>query len=228
MRIDKFLSQFKYTTRSETKKFLSKHRVFVNDIRIFSSAYIVNPQEDIIMIDGEKVYYKEHLHLAFYKPKGYLSAHHDSMHPCLFELIKDPYQRFDLVIAGRLDLDAEGLMILTTDGAFAHLLTHPKQHVEKTYEVILDKPFYHQQNLLKGVSIKDGKGEDYLAKALAIEVNKNHVKLSIDEGKFHQVKRMFLAVGYEVLQLKRIQIGKLNLNYLLPGDYVEIRKEDII
>jgi 16S rRNA pseudouridine516 synthase len=228
MRIDKFLSQLKYATRSEAKRFLSMHNVMINQSRISDPTYKIDPTKDKIIIDEEEVFYQEHLHLALYKPKGYLSAHHDAMHPCLFELIKSPNHRFNLVIAGRLDLDAEGLVILTTDGSFAHQLTHPKQHIEKTYEVILDQPFHHPQDLLKGISIKDGKGEIYLAKALAIDVNKNHVKLTIDEGKFHQVKRMFLAVGYEVIHLKRVQFGKLNLNHLLPGDYVEIRKEDII
>ena len=228
MRIDKFLSQLKYGTRSEIKKFLAMHNVMVNQMRVCNQAYIIDPKSDLITIDNEPVFYKEHIHLAFYKPKGYLSAHHDSLHPCLFELIKSPYHRFDLVIAGRLDLDAEGLMILTTDGGFAHQLTHPKEHIEKIYEVILNQTFEHQDALIKGVFIQDGKGETYHAKALAISSHQNHVTLTIDEGKFHQVKRMFKSVGYEVINLKRTQIGKLCLNHLKPGDYVEIRKEDIL
>jgi len=228
MRIDKLLSQLKYGSRNDIKKLISKKMVSVNQIVIDHSSYEVSPVNDLIYVNNEKVFYKDPIHLAIYKPVGYLSANFDQMHPCVVDLIQPPYDRFDFKIAGRLDVDAEGLMILTTDGMLAHELTHPKFHVKKTYEVILDKPFHHAKELLLGVEIMDQHQKPMIAKALDLQNIDNYVKLSIDEGKFHQVKRMFISVGYQVIQLKRIQIGKLNIQDLKPSTYIEVQKEDMI
>jgi 16S rRNA pseudouridine516 synthase len=228
MRIDKLLSQMKYGSRTDIKKMISFGSIYVNKKQIKDSSLQVDPHHDEIMIDNNILFYKDPIHLAIYKPKGYLSAHTDHMHPCVIDLIQPPYNRFDYAMAGRLDLDAEGLMILTTDGQFAHQLMHPKYHLPKTYEVILDQIFKDEKRLLQGVTILDGNNESFLAKALSIESRENHVTLEIDEGKFHQVKRMFKAVGYEVINLKRTKIGKYELRDLTPGTYQEIRKEDIL
>jgi len=228
MRIDKLLSQLKYGSRNDIKKIISKGSIKVNQVVIDASNYEVSPMKDEIYIRDEKLFYRDPIHLAIYKPLGYLSANFDKMHPCIMELIQSPFQRFDFKIAGRLDIDAEGLMILTTDGMLAHELTHPKYRVKKTYEVILDKPFCHEKELLLGVKIMDQHQEPFIAKALDLQTIDHYVKLSIDEGKFHQVKRMFISLGYEVNHLKRVQIGKLNIQDLQPGAYIEIQKEDII
>lgn len=227
MRIDKFLSQLKYCTRSNSQSFLKTHSVYANETQLMSPRDIIDPVKEKITIDGHHVYYKEHVHLMMYKPEGYLSANHDQKHPCVVDLLKDPYHRFDFSIAGRLDLDASGLLILTTEGAFVHDIISPKKHVHKVYEVMLDKPFNHEHNLYEGVSILDGHHETYLAKAIAIETDQERVFITIDEGKFHQVKRMFQALDYKVLSLKRIRIGSLKLGDLKPGEYIEIQKEDV-
>lgn len=227
MRIDKFLSHLKITSRKDAQKFLKKACVVVNGIRIFDASFDINPDIEDVWINDEKVFYKKDIHLAIYKPKDILSANHDQFHTCIVELLKAPYDRFDFKIAGRLDLDSEGLMILTTDGLFQHEITHPKSHVPKTYEVALDQPFKHEQALLDGVTIKDGKEHLYLAKASHIKTEGNDVTIIIDEGKFHQVKRMFQHVGYQVFNLKRTHIGRLSLNDLKPGEYIEIKKEDL-
>jgi len=219
MRIDQLISQLKYGSRSDMQNFLRKHKVTINGKPVLTGKTHVDPHKDMIEIDGVVVFYQYPIDLMVYKPKGYLSANIDPIHPCVTKLIKEPYQRFDFAIAGRLDLDAEGLLILTTDGNFAHHITHPSYHLPKVYEVILDKSFNHETSLLSGVMIKDGKNQDFLAKALTITFDENHVKISIDEGKFHQVKRMFAAVGYTVLNLKRIQIGSLKLGELKPGEH---------
>ncbi|TNF08633.1 MAG: rRNA pseudouridine synthase [Bacillota bacterium] len=228
MRIDKLLSQMKYGSRTDIKKMISFGSIYVNQKPVIDSSFQVDPLIDDILINNEKLFYKDPIHLAIYKPIGYLSAHKDAMHPCVIDLIKPPYDRFNYAMSGRLDLDAEGLMILTTDGQFAHQLMHPKYHLPKTYEVILDKKFEHATELTEGVTILDGKNDPFTAKALKIESHENHVTLEIDEGKFHQVKRMFKAVGYEVLNLKRVKIGSFELADLTPGIYKEIRKEDIL
>ena len=227
MRIDKFLSNLKYGTRKEIKSLLKTQEVSINENRVTDPAASMNPLTDIVYIDGTKVFYKEHIHLMVYKPIGYLSANHDTMHSVVTSLIHEPFDRFDFSIAGRLDLDAEGLLILTTDGNFAHQIMHPKKHIEKTYEVMLDKPFVHQNTLLKGIIVKDAYNDEYFAKALEIKKNKEYVTIIIDEGKFHQVKRMFQAVGYEVLRLKRTRIGNLELKDLKPGEYIEFERNDL-
>ncbi len=120
------------------------------------------------------------------------------------------------------------LLILTTDGELAHHIMHPKTHMEKTYEVTLDREFKSAKTLLKGVTIKDGKDHEYLAKAISIETDQLKVTIVIDEGKFHQVKRMFIAVGYEVLNLKRTKIGKLSIGDLAEGHYRSFERNELI
>ena len=227
MRLDKLLSQLKFGSRKDIKAFLKLHEVTIDQKRVLIPSIEVDPSSQVIRIDQEALFYKEQIHLAIYKPKGYLSANQDALYPCVVELIQSPYHRFDFKIAGRLDLDAEGLMVLTTNGQFVHEITHPKSHVPKTYEVILDKPFQHHQQLIDGVVVKDGHQETYTAKAIEITSMDTVVTIVIDEGKFHQVKRMFQSVGYDVVNLKRMKIGQLDLGNLTPGEYKEIRREDL-
>lgn len=226
MRIDKFLSSLKYTTRRQVKHFLKTHNVLYLGQRVFNGSLNIDTQHDVY-IDDEKVYYKEVIHLAIYKPEGYICSKKDELYPSVLNLLKDPYHRFDFHIAGRLDVDTTGLLILSTDGSLIHELTHPKKHMPKVYEALLDKPFNHQTQMMKGVDILDDQKRTYHAKALHITVNENKVEITIDEGKFHQVKRMFSALGYQVIQLKRTKIGHLQLSNLSEGEYIEIEKEDI-
>ncbi len=229
MRLDKFLGQLKYGSRNEIKKMVNQGLIFINDTLCEKSDSKINPEYDKITINGKVVFYKETVTLALYKPIGYLSANHDTMHKVLFELLKDPYNRFDFSIAGRLDLDSEGLIILSTDGALIHQITHPKKHLNKVYEVLLDgKPKEEELSMLKnGVSIKDQHDAYYQATALSLTCQDETCLITIDEGKFHQVKRMFKHIGFTVLNLKRISIGSLSLKALKPGEYSEINPEDI-
>jgi 16S rRNA pseudouridine516 synthase len=227
MRIDKFLSNLKYGSRKQIKDFLVHHQIRVNQEVIKNIDHEINHLIDEVFIDGIKVFYQDEINLMIYKPKGYLSATKDNYHLVITSLLKEPYNRFDYGIAGRLDLDSEGLLILSTNGKLIHEIMHPKSHINKVYEVILDKKFINQEELFKGVYIKDKDNELFLAKAIELEVNDHYVKITIDEGKFHQVKRMFKSLNYEVLNLKRIQIGNLKLNHLQPGEYIEFRKEEL-
>lgn len=227
MRIDKYLSQLKYGSRKEIKDFIKKHEIFMDHRRVVNVDDIYEPSSMSLTIDGVIVPYFENVNLAIYKPKGVLSANIDNLHPVITSLIKAPYNRLDFKMAGRLDIDAEGLMILTTDGKFVHEITHPKKHLDKTYEVKLDKQFTHERELTKGVMIKDKYNQPYLAVAKKIETNNYCVTINIDEGKFHQVKRMFESLGYTILNLKRTQIGNLKLNDLKAGEYYVFRKEEV-
>ncbi len=226
MRIDKFLSNLKYTSRSQAKKFLSMHAVRNGDVLIQNVKTNVDLEQGIY-IDDQKVFYKENIYLMINKPEGYLSATKDQRFPCVVDLLKEPYNRFDFMIVGRLDIDTTGLLLLTTDGMFVHDVTHPSKHMPKTYIAVLDQNEVDCSKLLEGVYIKDDKNQTYFAKALACHVEGDTAKIIIDEGKFHQVKRMFEAIGCNVLQLKRISIGRLQLGNLEESSYKEIRKEDL-
>lgn len=227
MRLDKYLSNLKYGSRKEIDQMVKKNLIKVNGQLMNKADIIIHPKTDQIYVYDQLVPYFESIHLAFYKPKGYLSAHHDAIHPCVMELLLEPYHRYPLNIAGRLDLDAHGLLIMTTDGMLIHNITHPKKHLKKRYEVILDKPFKHHQNLLDGIVIKDQHQLSYEAKALFIKHENQYVTIDIDEGKFHQVKRMFEALNYQVLDLKRTMIGRLSIGDLEPGSYKTFLPEEL-
>ncbi|UVD81729.1 pseudouridine synthase [Mycoplasma iguanae] len=171
---------------------------------------------------------KEFIYLALNKPKGYVSALKDNLNPTILELVQEPTQ--NLHIVGRLDKDTTGLILLTNDGSFTHRITHPKKHVAKNYEVTLLKPF----------SEKD---KEFLEKPFAIDYGKTPIKggkvnilneykihLAIQEGKYHQVKKMIFNIDNEVVALHRIAIGKLKLSDLKLeiGQYKKIKKEDVI
>jgi 16S rRNA pseudouridine516 synthase len=228
MRVDKFLSQMKFCSRKQAKIFLKSHKVVIDNHQIFGGDFNFDPSLQKISIDGEVIFYEDPIYLALNKPKGYVSANKDNMHSCVIDLIKEPYNRFDFKIAGRLDIDTEGLLLLSTDGKFVHEITHPNHHLPKTYIAVLDKKFTDASLLLNGVEIRDGHQEPFIAKALDIKTDGKEVMIVIDEGKFHQVKRMFLKVGYEVIYLKRTQIGNLKLNNLFPGTYRQVRKDEIL
>ncbi|VEU83191.1 pseudouridine synthase [Acholeplasma hippikon] len=228
MRLDKLLSNLKYGSRKEIKELINGKSVLVNGLLVKDADIQIDPKYDKISINGKEVFYKELIILALYKPVGYLSANTDRMHPVLFDLINEPYSRFELKMAGRLDLDAEGLMLLTTDGELVHRLTNPKHHVDKLYEVTLDKVFNEESKikLLNGVELIDTDNSSYIAVAKSLEFDGNIASIVIDEGKFHQVKKMFKSVEFEVTRLVRKQIGNLKLD-LNPGEYKEVTIEDI-
>ena len=228
IRLDKFLSNLKYGSRSEVVYLINQGLVKIDDKVIEKADLKFDPNKNRVYVNDNEVFYQEQIILALNKPINFLSANSDNLHQTVFELIDNPYNRFDLKIAGRLDLDAQGLLILTNDGQLVHKITSPNSRVVKKYEVLLDKPFTDAQILLKGISIKDKNNDLYLAKALNISVCDKIVIIDIDEGKFHQVKRMFKEVGYEVLSLKRIQIGKLSLDDLDEGKYKEVKESDIL
>ena len=228
MRLDKLLSNLKYGSRTEIKSFVKKGLITVNGKVVKSADLDVKPETDLITLNNEQIYYKETIILAMHKPAGYLSANEDKKDPVVISLLKKPYDRFDFKICGRLDKDTEGLLILTTSGDIQHEITHPKKHLDKIYEATLDKPFNDDamQKLLNGVELTDTDGEIYFTAAKNLHYNSNKVEITIDEGKFHQVKKMFAKVGFTVTYLKRIQIGELKLDLEL-GKYKEIVLSDI-
>ncbi|MBN3491169.1 rRNA pseudouridine synthase [Acholeplasma equirhinis] len=228
MRLDKILSNLKYGSRTEIKTLIKRGLISVNEKIVKHADMQIDPNKDQIVVDQETVFYKETIILAMHKPAGYLSANQDKNDPVVIDLIKKPYDRFDFKIAGRLDKDTEGLLILTTDGEIQHEITHPKKHLDKVYEATLDLDFTEaaKLQLLEGVELKDPDGKIYFTNAKKLNYNSNKVEITIDEGKFHQVKKMFESVGFKVTYLKRIQIGELKLD-LEKGTYKEIVLSDI-
>lgn len=229
MRLDKLLSNLKYGSRTEVKKIIRKGHVSVNGVPIFFCSFLVDPKKDVIEINGQSVIKVGKVILKLNKPAGYVSATKDPSQPVITNLLNALYQRMDLKMAGRLDKDTSGLMILTNDGDLIHRITHPKKSIDKVYEATLDQPMSEHQGdqLLMGVTITDSQKQPFLAVAKAITINANQVIITISEGKFHQIKRMFSAVGLKVISLRRTQIGNLKLADLPIGEYQEICEGDI-
>lgn len=231
MRIDKLLADLKYGSRSEVKKLLKNKSVLVNQQYVTDGGLHINPETDEIIVNGEKIFYKPFVYYMLNKPKGYISATMDGAHRTVLDLLKPEDCRYDVFPCGRLDLDTEGLLILSNDGQFAHRLTHPKKEVYKTYYVEVDKPIEAKdlEIFLSGMTILDGQNEPYTTKrAFLMPLSEKSAKVAICEGKFHQVKRMFAHVGKQVTYLKRVAIGSLMLDEQLGlGEYRELLIEEL-
>lgn len=229
MRIDKLLSSLKYGTRSEIKKYISKKYVTVNGEVIRAADYNVNPECDVIVFAGEQIFYKENITIMLNKPQGYLCSNIDEEYPSVLNLLDEKMLRFDWKFCGRLDVDTEGLVILTTDGNLVHRIISPNHDIMKTYYVKTRLSITNVEVLEQGMDLLDGQNRTYRSKSAKVTMLSNcECMLSISEGKFHQVKRMFEAIGNEVIHLKRVKIGNLVLPAELKvGHYREI-SENII
>ena len=222
MRLDKLFVNMKYGSRKEIKTIVRKGMVSVNGEVVKDSSIKVDPLNDVIMFGDEKIIFKENILLMLHKPKGYVSANRDNVHKTVFELLEEPYTRLNLNIAGRLDLDTEGLLLLTDNGELLHDLISPKKDIYKTYLVRVDKVF-NPEVLLKKFEILDGKEQPYTPMTPFVEkINDYEFYLSIKEGKFHQVKRMVQHFRAEVIYLKRVAFGDILLGDLPIGEYKEL------
>ena len=230
MRLDKLLGNLKYGSRSDIKDAVKDGRVMVDGIIAADPGMDVNPETSAIAFDDTKVIYKKWVYLMMNKPQGVVSANEDATYPTAVGLLKHPYDRFDVSICGRLDLDTEGLLVLTNDGDVLHRIISPKAEVFKTYEVELKSPLRDYAPLETGVRIKDGKEQSYSTlPAQGEPTGERTCRIRISEGKFHQVKRMFEAIGNEVVGLRRTAIGGLVLDpALAPGAYREMSYEEVL
>ncbi|EHJ07714.1 pseudouridine synthase [Staphylococcus simiae] len=224
MRIDKFLANMGYGTRNEVKQLLKKGNVTVNDQVIkLPKAHII-PEEDTVKVNGQVIDYVANVYIMLNKPKNYVSATEDSVHRTVIDLVPE-YQHLNIFPVGRLDKDTEGLLLITNDGEFNHKLMSPQKHVPKTYEVISDKPI-KSSDIVKfeqGVELSDGR----VKPAILEIIDDVTSKVTIYEGKYHQVKRMFHSIENEVLELRRIKIANLELDSNLElGQYRLLTKTD--
>ena len=228
VRLDKFLADAGKGTRSEVKKYIQKGLVEINGQTVKKPEQKVGP-EDRVLFKGEEIAREpEHVYYLLHKPAGYVSATEDKRDRTVMELI--PSARKGLFPAGRLDKDTEGLLVLTNDGQLAHRVLSPKKHVPKTYYakiqgIVTDKDV---KAFEKGVTLDDGY-ETMPSQLKIIESGEvSEIELTIHEGKFHQVKRMFESLGKKVVYLKRLSMGKLILDESLSlGEYRELTDEEV-
>ena len=230
-RLDKILSNMGYGSRKDIKKIIKEGRVQVNDKIVKNNSMKIDPYKDKVTLDGIKVDYRKYIYLMLNKPKDVVSSTDDPINRTVLDLIDEEYLIFNPFPAGRLDKDTEGLLLLTNDGKLAHELLSPKKGVDKTYYVEVDGFVEedHKDQFKDGVLLDDGY-KTLPAKLEILESNVfSKVKLTIKEGKFYQVKRMFQAIDMEVIYLKRISMGNLKLDENLnPGEYRELTDEEII
>lgn len=227
LRLDKFLSSQLNRTRSEVKKLIAGKRVRLDPVRPARADTQIDPARDRVFVDGNEIVYKAHRYLMLNKPAGYVSSTEDRG-PTVLDLVPEELMRAGLFPAGRLDKDTTGFVFLTDDGVFAHEILSPAKHVRKTYLVTLERPVtVEERRLLTGGMVLDGKR---LKPAGLTEEDaaRNLYRITLTEGRYHQIKRMFLAVGNRVTALHRIGIGDLLLDEELePGACRELTEEEV-
>ncbi len=227
MRIDKFLTKTGLGTKKEVKTFLKNKQIYVDDKVITSDGFQVSENTNIYYKENNKLRkleYEEYIYLMLNKPQNYVSATIDNLHKSVLELITE-YKERDLHIVGRLDIDTEGLLLITDDGDFTHKVTSPKSNITKKYYVEYEGTLISDatDQVQKGILLDDG---EYTKPGTLEVLIDNKAYITISEGKFHQVKKMFSALGAKVIYLKRVQIGDLLLDIDL-GKYRKLLQEDI-
>lgn len=227
MRLDKFLANSGIGTRKEVKKFLKKNLVKVNDVIAKKPEMHINPEEDIITFDDIPIEYEPVVYLMMNKPAGYVSATEDDEHETVIDIVPE-YMHLDLFPVGRLDKDTEGLLLLTNDGKFSHQLMSPKHRVPKRYYAEVDGHINEDaiKKFEKGIDLGD-----FTSSPSELEIiesgESSKAIVTIYEGKFHQVKRMFHSIDCEVTYLKRLKIASLELDEQLElGEYRHLMEED--
>lgn len=229
MRLDRFLCETGFGSRSGVKALLKKGMVSVNGEMEKRADRKVDETEDEVVCGGQKAVYERFRYVMLYKPAGVVSATEDRRERTVLDLLK-PEERAGLFPVGRLDKDTEGLLLLTSDGELAHCLLSPARHVDKTYQAKIDGEVTveHVRQFENGLEI----GEKRPTLPARLEILNSgpvsEVQVTIREGKFHQIKRMFHAVGCEVSFLKRLSMGTLRLDESLkPGAYRPLTEEEV-
>ena len=239
-RIDKLLAHEGFGSRKDIRKLLRGCEVLVNGQRIYDAGFAVDAENDTISVDGEEINLHKNLYLMMNKPQHYVCSTKEGDHETVFDLLDDslrtPYLQDKLHLVGRLDMDTEGLLLFTTDGELTHRLISPKSHISKTYLCGLEHPetAEHQGEITKqfeaGIEVGPEDNEQgFTCQPAEIKwIDENTAHLTIYEGKYHQVKRMFAAVGNKIIYLKRISMGKLQLDPDLElGEYKELYDDDL-
>ena len=228
LRLDKYLADMNIGTRSEVKKLISKGLVTVNGSTVKKPEIKIDTDADKVICQGINVSYAEYEYYMLNKPQGVISATEDPNQSTVLDLIES--KRKDLFPVGRLDKDTEGLLLITNDGQLAHRLLAPGKHVDKVYYARIDGRVTEDdvKAFKEGLDIGDDKKTLPGFLKILSSGDMSEIELTIHEGRFHQVKRMFKAVGKEVVFLKRLSMGNLSLDpSLKPGEYKELKKDEI-
>ncbi len=229
MRLDKYLSDCNVDSRKNLKKLIRQGNVSVNGICEKDPGKNVS-EDDCITIFGEKIEYEKYIYLMMNKPQGYISATDDPRQRTVLELLSAEFAVYDLFPAGRLDIDTEGFLLLTNDGKFAHDILSPKKHVPKKYYAVVKGEITEKEiDIFKsGMDLGDFVTKPAILEILSSSKDESEIYVTISEGKFHQVKRMFEKVGSSVTYLKRISMGNLTLDESLqPGQIKKLTPEEI-
>lgn len=226
-RIDKIISSQGKYSRKEVKKLISSHKVLLNGEIVKSSDVKVNVENDEIVIEGIKLNVKRKIYLILNKPQGYVSATTDKRDKTVLELVPEEFNKRNLFPAGRLDKNTTGLMIITDDGELAHNILSPKKHVKKSYKVTLDIDATEDmiEKFNNGIELNDG-----ICKPAEMKIISSNVAIvTLREGRYHQIKRMFGCCGAKVIELHRISIGNLSLpNDLKEGECRELTDKELL
>ncbi len=223
MRLDRFLANACLGSRLEVKKMVRNKRIRVNDAIALTASTIINPQKDDIYFDGQKIIYQAFTYYMLYKPKGYISTTIASKIPSVLELVPKGKNLFP---CGRLDKDTEGLLLIMNDGQLAHQLLSPKKGIEKEYYVELQLPLLKEDidKIAEGIIYQ---GVTY-QKAMVKQIDEYRCTIVVHEGKYHEIKNIFLSLGNKVEYLKRIRMKNLVLDpQLQKGEYRELNEQEI-
>ncbi len=225
-RIDKIIASQGLYSRSDVKYLVKRKRIAVDGAVVTSSSQKADPEISVITIDGKPLTVKKQVYLMLHKPQGYVSATEDKTQPTVLEFVPQAYKGREIFPAGRLDKDTTGLMILTDDGVLAHNILSPRKHVQKVYRVELDTPVTKemQEGFAAGVALNDG-----VCKAAKLTIlDEKTAEVTLQEGRYHQIKRMFGCFGAKVVALHRLAMGNLYLPADLPeGACRELTAEEL-
>jgi len=230
-RLDKIISNLGYGSRKDIKSFAKKGLIEVDGVIVKDNGMAVDPEKSIIKINGEEIVYRKYVYLMMNKPDGVISATRDNRDETVIDLLGVDHQTFEPFPIGRLDKDTVGLLLLTNDGELNHRLIAPKWHVDKVYYAKINKSVDEKDVIAfqNGITLDDGyKCLEAKLEILSSSDELSEIRLTIQEGKFHQVKRMFEAVDKEVIYLKREEFGGLILDPTLEeGEYRELSDEEL-
>lgn len=232
MRLDKLLAHVGLGTRREVKKIIQSGRIEVDHQIIRDPSYHVDPQENLLTYAGQKIHYQKYYYIMLNKPAGIVSATEDNLFETVIDWVSSEYGHLDLFPVGRLDRDTTGLLLLTNNGQMAHQLLSPKHQVGKIYRALIQGQVNQQaiDSFAQGIDLGDFTSLPAQLTILREDPSNEltEIEVKIFEGKFHQVKRMFAALDYQVLTLHRIQMGPLRLDPNLEiGQYRPLSSSEL-
>ncbi|MFL0253056.1 pseudouridine synthase [Clostridium neuense] len=230
-RLDKVLANSGYGSRKDVKKIIKGGKVEIDGKVVKDSNYQLDPIKSAIKVSGEEIIYKKYIYLMMNKPDGVISATFDDYDKTVIDILEDNHKVFEPFPVGRLDKDTVGLLLLTNDGELNHRLISPKWHVDKIYYAKINSNIDKDdvEEFKDGIILDDG----YKCMPAKLEIleageNESKVKVTIQEGKYHQVKRMFESLGKKVIYLKRLSFGGLDLDKNLgEGEYRELTASEL-